>query len=287
MSGHMTRMSRGSSVSSSASRPSSTSRRTSIWRAGPWQLCTCTERSSGLSVRPSRRTALAVMSDCSQPSSVSGRSSAGRGIRRSAVGGQAALQFAKVAAEGGQQRVADLAVAGVVAAGDQAVHAGERLPQIVAGVRQPQVKVVMGGQRVEQFDLGAGSRVWPNSEIRSGRSVGDSCSRGKRFGVPDVGRVGVDAVQQRAPQRRLPVEVRRRYRRSIVVLPVDEQLRPLPGIGGEEAGQPPRDGIAPAQPQLRSSPVSKWPRWVASVLHQPLVAAVVDDLEQRPDHRVG
>ncbi len=78
MSGHITRMSRGSSVSSSASRPSRTSRRTSIWRAGPWQLCTCTERSSGLSVRPSRRTSLAVMSDCSQPSRVSGRSWAPR-----------------------------------------------------------------------------------------------------------------------------------------------------------------------------------------------------------------
>ena len=54
MSGHITRMSRGSSVGSSASRPSSTSRSTSIWRAGPWQLCTCTDRSSAASVRPSR-----------------------------------------------------------------------------------------------------------------------------------------------------------------------------------------------------------------------------------------
>ena len=58
---------------------------------------------------------------------------------------QAALQFAKVAAEGRQQRVPDLAVADVVAATDLAVHVGERLPQRVAGVRQPQVQVVMGG----------------------------------------------------------------------------------------------------------------------------------------------
>ena len=41
------------------------------------------------------------------------------------VGGQAALEFAKVAAEGGQQRMSDLTVAGVVAAGDLAVDAGE------------------------------------------------------------------------------------------------------------------------------------------------------------------
>ena len=65
------------------------------------------------------------------------------------------MQLAQVAAEGGQQRVADVAVAGVVAAGDLAVLAGELSPEVVAGVGQPQVKVVVGGQRVEQFDLGA------------------------------------------------------------------------------------------------------------------------------------
>ena len=54
MSGHITKMSRGSSVGSSASRPSSTSRSTSTCRAGPWQLCTWTDRSSSRSIRPSR-----------------------------------------------------------------------------------------------------------------------------------------------------------------------------------------------------------------------------------------
>ena len=45
MSGHITRMSRGSRVGSSWSRPTSTSRSTSTWRAAPWQACTCTDRS--------------------------------------------------------------------------------------------------------------------------------------------------------------------------------------------------------------------------------------------------
>ena len=50
MSGTITRMSRGSSVGSSWSSPTSTSRSTSTWRAAPWQACTCTE--SSRAVRP-------------------------------------------------------------------------------------------------------------------------------------------------------------------------------------------------------------------------------------------
>jgi hypothetical protein len=60
------------------------------------------------------------------------------------IGRQAALEFAKVAAEGGQQRMAHLAMAGVVAARNLAVYVGEGLPQVVARVREPQVKVVVG-----------------------------------------------------------------------------------------------------------------------------------------------
>ena len=54
MSGHITRMSRGSSVGSSCSRPTSTSRRTSTWRDGPWQACTWRLRSAGSCWRPAR-----------------------------------------------------------------------------------------------------------------------------------------------------------------------------------------------------------------------------------------
>ena len=65
------------------------------------------------------------------------------------VVGQAALQFAEVAAEGGQQRMVDFAVAGVFATRDLAADAGERLPQVVARVGQPQVEIVVGGERFE------------------------------------------------------------------------------------------------------------------------------------------
>ncbi len=67
---------------------------------------------------------------------------------------QAALQFAQVAAQGGQQGVPDNAVAGVLPARDRLVDVLKGLPERLAGVRQPQVQVVVGGQRAEQFDLG-------------------------------------------------------------------------------------------------------------------------------------
>ena len=137
------------------------------------------------------------------------------------IRGQAALELAKIAAEGGQQRMTDLTVTGVVAAGDLAVRAGERLPQRVAGVRQPQVEVVVGRQRVEQFDLGPGQPRVAEEGDPLGQVGGGLLKRGKGFSVADVGRVGIDAVQQRAPQGRLPIQVRVDITGD-VVLPVDE-----------------------------------------------------------------
>jgi hypothetical protein len=45
--------------------------------------------------------------------------------------------------------MAHLAVAGVIMPGNRAVGAGQRAPQFVARMRQPQVQVVVGRQRVE------------------------------------------------------------------------------------------------------------------------------------------
>ena len=61
---------------------------------------------------------------------------------------------AQVAAEGGQQRVPDAAVAGVDASAHGFFVVGQMLPQHVAGMRQPQVQIVMGGQRAEQCKVG-------------------------------------------------------------------------------------------------------------------------------------
>ena len=190
------------------------------------------------------------MSDCSQPSSVSGRSRPTEVFVGLRVGGQAALQFAQVAAEGGQQRVPDVAVAGVVAAGDRAVHAGERLPQVVAGVRQPQVEVVVGGQGVEQFDLGgwaagcgrtataapAGRSVTPaaRASVLACRMWGGSASTRSSSARHRGGCQSRSASMSPATSR----------------LPVDEQLRPLAGVGREQPGEPARDGVAAALAQL-------------------------------------
>ena len=109
------------------------------------------------------------------------------------------MQFAKVATEGGQQRVVDPAVAGVLASGDLAMDAGEGLPQGVARVRQPQVKVVVGGKRVEQFDLGAGQPGVAEQRDPLGQVGRGLLQCGNGFRVPHVRWVGVDAVQQCAP----------------------------------------------------------------------------------------
>ena len=250
MSGHMTRMSRGSSVGSSASRPSRTSRSTSIWRAGPWQLCTWTERSSLVCTRPSGRTALAVMSDCSQPSSVVGSACGAEVFVGLRVGGQAALQFAEVAAERGEQRMVDVAVAGVVAAGDRAVYVGERRHRSSLGCGSHRCRSWWVASASSSSISVIGSRVWPNSDSRSGRSVGDSLQAGNGF--RDDGRVAGRRRRGRRARARAAAASARSCVEAVgvAVEPVDEQLRALPGVGREQSGEPSRDGVAPALPQL-------------------------------------
>ncbi len=144
----------------------------------------------------------------------------------------------------------------------------------------------MGRQGFEQFDLGAGQPGVAEQGDPLRQVGGGLLQCGKGFGVPDVGRVGVDAVQQRAPQGRLPVEVRVDITGDIG-FPVDEQLRSLPRVGREETGQPSRDGIAPTQPQLLLLACLEVPEVGGQGLAPVVVAAVVDDFEQRPDERVG
>ncbi len=68
----------------------------------------------------------------------------GRGI-----GGQASLQLTQITTEGGQQWVPHLPMAGVFATRHGAMYAGECPPQSVAGVRQPQMQIVVDGDRLE------------------------------------------------------------------------------------------------------------------------------------------
>ena len=99
-------------------------------------------------------------------------------------------------------------------------------------------------------------------------------------------RVGVDAIEDRPPQVRLPVEIGCDAT-VVAVFPVDEQLRPLPGVGREQPGQPARDGVAPTHPQLAFLARLEVPEVGGQGLAPGVVAAGVDDVEQRPDERVG
>ena len=185
MSGHITRMSRGSRVGSSASRPSSTSRSTSTWRAGPWQLCTCTERSSRLQ-RPSRRRARRWRRGRPAASRAACPGD-GRRRRRQVLVGLRGRRAGRAAARGGRGR--GWPAAGGRPRGGWCRRGGRIWPwtpasdchSVVAGVRQPQVHVVVGGQRVEQLDLGDGQPGVAEQREPLGQVGGRLLQRGKRF----------------------------------------------------------------------------------------------------------
>ena len=180
MSGHITRMSRGSSVGSSASSPSSTSRSTSTCRAGPWQACTWTERSSLAHGSARGRTALAAMSDCSQPSRVSGgRRPGGSSSAARAAAGRAAARADRGRgwpAAGGRP-----AVAVVVAAGDGA----GRVARARSTARRWGAAATGAGRGALPSAASSsisvtGSRVCPNSDSRCGQVERPTSRSGQR-----------------------------------------------------------------------------------------------------------
>ena len=268
MSGHITRMSRGSRGwpgGSSASSPSSTSRSTSTWRAGPWQACTCTLRSSGSMARADgSAVALAAMSACSQRQQGCGPSRRGletpvARLRRPPAHRrrERALQLAQVAAERGEQRVADPQV-GVVG---PARHGAGVLGERVARARR-RGAAATGGRRGARRARRAARprstaiRVCPNSESRGGRSSAPaprrSASTTRRAAAPGS-----------APRPRRPAGARARAARpgrSGAAPPAPSvsscrsqsasRVGPLHGVRREQAGQPPGDGVAAPAAQL-------------------------------------
>ena len=205
--------------------------------------------------------------------------------RQELVGGhrrrQAALEFTEVTPEAGQRRVAGQSVALVVPARDDPALAAQRRPQRSARMRQPQVQVVVDGQRLEQLDIGGGQpgvseQRQPPRQLRTRLP-----QLGNRGGVPHVWRVDPQQVHQPAPQMWLPVQVRRRLP-GVSGQPTRQQFRPLPGIGGEQAGEPPRYGVTapPAQVLLRA--VGEVPQMAGHDTAPRLVETGVDHFEQRP-----
>ena len=163
---------------------------------------------------------------------------------------------------------------------------GELLPELVTGVGQPEMKVVVGGQRVEQLDVGY-RKPRVSEEREPLWQVGRRLMKPHNgFGVPDVRWVDVDAVDEHPPQFRLPLQV---LVEAVghAVEPVDEQLRPLFGVRRKQAGEATRDGVAPALAQFLLLGLLEVAEMCCKRLAPRFSEAIVDHLEQRPDERVG
>ncbi len=104
--------------------------------------------------------------------------------------------------------------------------------------------------------------------------------------LADVWGIGVDALDECAPQLGLPVQIGVEAV-CVAVEPVDEQLRTLAGVGGEQSGQPSCHRIPSAPSQLGLIAGIE----VAEVPGQDgaprLIERGVDGFDQRPRHRIG
>ncbi|CFS10451.1 hypothetical protein BN1213_03750 [Mycobacterium tuberculosis] len=153
-------------------------------------------------------------------------------------GGQRALQFAHVAAQRFQQRVLGGPPAGVLPPRQQAIsalEAGQRPPQLVAGVRQPQVQVVVDGQRIQQLHVGAG-QAGVAEQRKPSRQVGGAVAQpGDGLVVADMRGIGPDRGHQGAPQWRLPGQVAGQLA-EVAVQPSGQQPGTLACIGREQPG---------------------------------------------------
>ena len=167
MSGHMTRMSRGSSVGSSSRRPTSTSRITSTCRVAPWQACTWTDlssltelpgctraRASGAAL--SRRSLLQPAEQGRRHRPTDGRGPDSRrrppycpSVRRSSRASrpsEASSGCPTYAIERSAER----------GTRPSSASRAELVPQLAGHLREPEVDVAQLGQGLQQLDLGAG-----------------------------------------------------------------------------------------------------------------------------------
>ena len=256
MSGHITRMSRGSSVGSSSSSPTSTSRSTSTWRAAPWQACTC--RLTVVGRRLPGGPAVGVGSPVGAqvglepaeqrgPARRAGRAQPPRRRRRRGPGCSSRVSRPREASSGWRD-----------ALGGRVVVARDGTPPI-AGAGRPRAPAragaATGGRRAARRARASsstsvtGSRVWPNSESRSGRSRRDAAASPSRSSTPSrVAHVGRRLARRgRAAGATAPVCQSRSAssgRAGAVGVaaraPVGDERRPLHGVRREDAGQPAR-----------------------------------------------
>ena len=295
MSGHITRMSRGSSVGSSSRSPTSTSRSTSTCRAVPWQAWTCTERSAPARTRlassagPGAR--LARRSACSQPSRVAGSAwpagccSAGRSpsVRRSSRESRP-REASRGCPTRSAERSSARATGPAAAVGASASHsAGE-------GCGSHRWTSRCSPRARSSSTSVTGRRVWPNRESRAGRSRPSAPSR-SCASVVAWRRSGAGA-STRTTSRRHSSACHRRSGSSVppapsvsyADAPVADELRALDGVGGEEAGEPAGHGVAAGRAVVGGVAAAEV---AAEVVEAGGAHRLVDHLEQRPRQPVG
>ena len=276
----MTRTSRGSSVGSAASRPSTTSRSTSTCRSGPWQACTCTRAVVAASTRSPAGGRSSRRSRCSRAEQ--------RGRRRSAPGwcvvdaGQARepqLQLADVAAERGQQRVARRRrrVGSARARGPRRGRRRDACPTARArgaaatGARRGARPSAASTASCVARQPGGAEQRQPLRQ-RAARGVGSQ--RGARRGR--AARRGPGRRSARAAAATAPAATRRSAGTSASspARQASQQLGPVGGVGVEQLGQCASHGDL-----LRARS-----RWACRAAHHGSPAAASSDLQQRP-HR--
>ena len=209
---------------------------------------------------------------------------------------QRALQLAQVAAERGEQRMADPQVR-VVGRCAARPRPGRRASSHSAseGCGSHRWTSRCSPSAASSSTSVTAIRVCPNSESRGGRSGRSGAPAQRLDHVARAAAPGVGSPTSRdqpAPELGLPGEVGREVAPpapsvSSCLLPVGEQgraaARRTTRTAGPAAG--PRRSAARAAAR-RSSPSLPWPRWVLSVRAPGLAGAGVDDRQQRPDQRV-
>ena len=183
----ITRMSRGSSVGSSWSRPTSTSRRR---RLGGTGRGSCAPGPTGHLPRACGPVAGAALARCRAVTSRVGCYPGPVGdLRRSADRAAGSLEFPGVAAEPREQRMVDLALTGVHAARDAPRRPASFCHAALSGAATVQSWWVESACS-NSISVTA-RRVWPNNESRAGSPIGPSAA-GDRLVLADMWGIRID-----------------------------------------------------------------------------------------------
>ncbi|SIM04936.1 Uncharacterised protein [Mycobacteroides abscessus subsp. abscessus] len=142
----------------------------------------------------------------------------------------------------------------------------------------------MRRQGIEQFDIGDGEPRMPEQGYARWQIRRRLAQASTDLVVSNMRGNRVDPRHQRAPQRRLPRQIR--FRR-VTVEPGDQQLRTLTRIGREQPRKAPGHRVAAALAQLTFLAGLERPEVRGQRDGPGLVQVLVDHRQQRPHQRSG